>query len=70
MSPAARFTTLERPSLAGERVGYTVFRIEGVDVNSQNLPGASAIPGRAGVSSHHSARARIGKLLIHRKFRD
>src|SRR6185437_9444506 len=43
-SPAARFTTTERPALAGGRAGYTVFRINGIDVNSQNLPSASVVP--------------------------
>ena len=44
-SPAARFTSLERPALAGGRAGYTVFRVDGADVNSQNLPAASIEPG-------------------------
>ena len=45
VSPAARFTAMERPALAGGRAGYTVFRVDGVDVNSQNLPSASVVPG-------------------------
>jgi hypothetical protein len=45
VSTAASFTSLARPTLAGGRAGYTVFRIEGIDVNSQNLPGASVVPG-------------------------
>lgn len=44
-SPAARFTNSERPALAGGRAGFTVFRIGGIDVNSQNLPSASVVPG-------------------------
>lgn len=44
-SGAARFTAIERPTLAGGRAGYTVFRVDGVDVNSQNLPSASVVPG-------------------------
>ncbi len=42
---AARFTDAERPTIAGGRAGYTVFRIDGIDVNSQNLPSASIAPG-------------------------
>ncbi|HZR78135.1 MAG TPA: TonB-dependent receptor, partial [Chthoniobacterales bacterium] len=45
VSETSRFTDLERPTVAGGRAGYTVFRIEGVDVNSQNLPSASITPG-------------------------
>ncbi|MGH9584977.1 MAG: carboxypeptidase regulatory-like domain-containing protein, partial [Bryobacteraceae bacterium] len=45
VSPGARFTTTERPTLAGGRAGYTVFRVDGVDINSQNLPSASVVPG-------------------------
>lgn len=45
VKPGARFTTLERPALAGGRAGYTVFRVDGVDINSQNLPSASIVPG-------------------------
>jgi hypothetical protein len=44
ISPAARFTSLERPAIAGGRAGYTVFRLNGVDINSQNLPSASVVP--------------------------
>ncbi|HEX5431605.1 MAG TPA: TonB-dependent receptor [Bryobacteraceae bacterium] len=44
VSPSARFTTAERPTLAGGRAGYTVFRVNGIDVNSQNLPSASISP--------------------------
>lgn len=45
VSPAARFTSLERPALAGGRAGYTVFRVDGMDVNNQNLPSATVTPG-------------------------
>jgi hypothetical protein len=45
VSPAARFTSLERPALAGGRAGYTVFRVDGIDVNNQNLPSATITPG-------------------------
>jgi hypothetical protein len=45
VSAAARFTATERPTLAGGRAGYTVFRVDGIDVNSQNLPSASIVPG-------------------------
>jgi Carboxypeptidase regulatory-like domain/TonB dependent receptor len=50
VSPAARFTDSERPALAGGRAGYTVFRVEGTDINSQNLPSASIVPGVDAVS--------------------
>ena len=45
VSQVARFTSPERPALAGGRAGYTVFRVDGIDVNSQNLPSASVVPG-------------------------
>jgi hypothetical protein len=45
VSPAARFTNLERPALAGGRAGYTVFRVDGMDINDQNLPSATVTPG-------------------------
>ncbi|MGH9656417.1 MAG: TonB-dependent receptor domain-containing protein [Bryobacteraceae bacterium] len=45
VKPGARFTTPERPALAGGRAGYTVFRLDGIDINSQNLPSASVVPG-------------------------
>ena len=45
VSDAARYTSLERPALAGGRAGFTVFRVDGVDVNSQNLPSATVTPG-------------------------
>ncbi|HWF45745.1 MAG TPA: carboxypeptidase-like regulatory domain-containing protein, partial [Bryobacteraceae bacterium] len=44
VSAAARFTSLERPTVAGGRAGYTVFRINGVDINTENLPSASITP--------------------------
>jgi len=45
VSAASRFTSQERPALAGGRAGYTVFRVDGIDVNSQNLPSATVNPG-------------------------
>jgi hypothetical protein len=45
VSETARFTSLERPTIAGGRAGYTVFRVDGIDINSQNLPSASVVPG-------------------------
>lgn len=45
VSSESRFTDAERPALAGGRAGYTVFRLDGVDINSQNLPAASVVPG-------------------------
>jgi hypothetical protein len=45
VNPGARFTTPERPALAGGRAGYTVFRLDGIDINSENLPSASVTPG-------------------------
>ncbi|HEX4229733.1 MAG TPA: TonB-dependent receptor [Bryobacteraceae bacterium] len=44
VSPAARFTSLERPTVAGGRAGYTVFRINGININTENLPSASITP--------------------------
>jgi hypothetical protein len=44
LNPTARFTTLERPTVAGGRAGYTAFRINGIDVNTQNLPSATISP--------------------------
>ena len=35
------FVTAERPTVAGGRAGFTVFRTDGIDINSQNLPSAS-----------------------------
>ncbi len=55
VSPAARYTDAERPALAGGRAGYTVFRVEGTDINSQNLPSASIIPGVDAVSEFRAA---------------
>jgi hypothetical protein len=45
VTDAARFTSIERPALAGGRAGYTVFRVDGIDINTQNLPSASIVPG-------------------------
>jgi hypothetical protein len=44
VSATARFTTTERPTLAGGRAGYAVFLLDGIDINSQNLPSASVVP--------------------------
>lgn len=41
---ATQFTNLARPAIAGGRAGATVFRIDGIDVNNQNLPSASVQP--------------------------
>ncbi len=41
---ATQFTSVARPTIAGERAGSTVFRINGIDVNNQNLPSASVQP--------------------------
>jgi hypothetical protein len=32
------------PAIAGGRAGYTVFRLDGVNINTQNLPSAGVIP--------------------------
>ncbi|MBV9406712.1 MAG: TonB-dependent receptor, partial [Acidobacteriaceae bacterium] len=41
---ATQYTDVSRPTIAGARAGATVFRINGIDVNNQNLPSASVQP--------------------------
>lgn len=44
VSTATFFTAVARPAIAGGRAGSTVFRMDGIDVNNQNLPSASVQP--------------------------
>lgn len=44
VSATSRNTNPQRPTLAGGRAGDTVFRLDGTDINGQNLPEASVTP--------------------------